>query len=129
MRLLLILLLISLTACSSQTTTDFSVANQYVANKSAYHLGINTVKKKYYTVPKIAQAEYNRCMEFGLRSMNVGEQCTWEVPNVSIGIVKLVQIDATGCHYFFNTMMYRGKHKNFQETACYSNATKQWRFQ
>lgn len=128
MRLLLILLLTSLSACSSQTTTNFSVADHYVSNTSAYHLGINSIKKNYYTVPRVAQEEYNRCLEFGLRSMNVGEQCKWEVPGVSIGVVKLVQIDATGCHYFFNTMMYRGKHRNFQETACYSNSNKKWNF-
>ena len=130
MKHLLILLLTSLTlgACSSQGT-NFSVATQYQPNNSAYALGINHIKQSYYTVPRVAQAEYNRCVEFALRSMQVGEQCTWEVPGNSIGIVKLVQIDATGCHYLFNTMMYRGKQKNFQETACYSNSSKKWMFQ
>ena len=76
----------------------------------------------------IAQAEYNRCVDFALREMQVGEQCTWEVPGNSIGVVKLVQIDATGCHYMFNTMMYRGKQKHFQETACYNSSAKRWKF-
>ena len=40
--------------------------------------------------------------------------------HVSAGIVKLVQIDATGCHYLFNTMLYKNKQKHWQETACYS---------
>lgn len=126
--LILILTSLALGACSSQTT-NFSVATQYQPNTSAYALGINHIKQSYYTVPRIAQAEYNRCVEFALRSMQVGEQCTWEVPGNSIGIVKLVQIDATGCHYLFNTMMYKGKQKNFQETACYSNSSKKWMFQ
>ena len=129
MRLLLILLSISfLTGCASNGT-DFSVATQYQPNQSAYDLGFNAIKKNFYTVPRIAQTEYTRCTSFALRSMQVGEQCTWEVPGTAIGIVKLVQIDATGCHYMFNTMMYRNKQKNWQETACYNGSTKRWSFQ
>ena len=116
-----------LSACVSNSN-EFSVAQQYQRNTSAYDLGFNAVKKNYYKVPRVAQAEYNRCVDFALRSMQVGEQCTWEVPGNSIGIVKLVQIDATGCHYMYNTMMYRGKQKQFQETACYNGSMKQWRF-
>ena len=131
MKHLLILVLISLTlgACSSQHANNVTVATQYQPNTSATAMVINSYKSAYYTIPKVAQGEYNRCVEFALRSMQVGEQCKWEVPGNSVGIVKLVQIDATGCHYLFNTIMYRGKHKNFQETACYSNASKKWRFQ
>jgi len=128
MRHLLILLSISLlAACSSTPGTDFSVAN-YQPNRSVYDLGINIAKKQYYTVPREARIEYTRCVDFALRSMQVGEQCKWEVPGNSIGIVKLVQIDATGCHTMFNTMMYRGKQKNWQETACYNGSTKRWKF-
>ena len=129
MRLLLILILTSvLGACSSQTSR-VSVATQFQPNTSAYSLGINHFKNVYYTVPKVAMQEYNHCVDFTLRELQAGEQCKWEVPGVAIGIVKLVQIDATGCHYMFNTMMYRNKQKNWQETACYSASTKQWRFQ
>ncbi len=128
MRHLLILLSISMLSACVSNSNDFSVAQQYQRNTSAYDLGFNAVKKNYYKVPRVAQAEYNRCVDFALRSMQVGEQCTWEVPGNSIGIVKLVQIDATGCHYMYNTMMYRGKQKQFQETACYNGSMKQWRF-
>ena len=129
MRRLLIPLLISfLTACSSTSNTSFSVATNYQPNRSAYDLGFNVVKRQYYTVPQVARAEYTRCVDFALRSMQVGEQCKWQVPGNSIGIVKLVQIDATGCHMMFNTMMYRGKQKNWQETACYNGSTKIWKF-
>lgn len=127
---LLILLLISITlgACSSNTT-NMSVATQYQPNTSAMAFGINQIKKHHYTVPRVAKHEYNRCVGFALRDMRPGEQCTWEVPGTSIGIVKLVQIDATGCHYLFNTMIYRNKQKQWQETACYSMSNKKWMFQ
>jgi hypothetical protein len=129
MRHLLILLSISfLTACSSTPRTDYSVATDYQPNKSAYDLGFNIIKRHYYTVPKEARAEYTTCVDYALREMQVGEQCKWEVPGQAIGIVKLVQIDATGCHMMFNTMMYRGKQKNWQETACYNGSTKRWKF-
>ena len=128
MRHLLILISISLLSACASNGTNFSVATQFQANRSAYDLGFNTFKKEYYTVPQVAQAEYARCVDFALREMQVGEQCTWEVPGNSIGIVKLVQIDATGCHYMFNTMMYRGKQKQFQETACYNGSAKRWNF-
>lgn len=129
MRLLLILLSISFLGACSTNGTNFSVATQYQPNRSASALGLNYFKKTYYTIPREAQAEYGRCVDFALRNMQVGEQCTWEVPGNSIGIVKLVQVDATGCHYMFNTMIYRGKQKNFQETACYSHSNKKWQFQ
>lgn len=125
---ILLFLLSSLSACSSNQT-NFSTATQYQPNTGAYALGLNMFKKSYYTVPRVAQAEYDRCVSFALREMSVGQECTWEVPGNSIGIVKLVQIDATGCHYLFNTMRYRGKQKNFQETACYSHSNKKWMFQ
>ena len=128
MRHLVILLSIILLSACSSTGTDFSVATNYQLNRSAYDLGINIVKRHYYTVPREARIEYTRCVDFALRSMQVGEQCKWEVPGNSIGIVKLVQIDATGCHMMFNTMMYRGKQKNWQETACYNGSTKRWKF-
>ena len=129
MKHLLILLSISvLTACSSNST-NFSVATQYQPNQSAYDIGFNAIKKKFYTVPRVAQAEYTRCTSFALRSMQVGEQCSWEVPGTAIGIVKLVQIDAAGCHYMFNTMMYKNKQRNWQETACYNGSTNRWNFQ
>jgi hypothetical protein len=131
MKRLLIPLLISLAlgACSSNNTTNMSVATQYQPNTGAFALGMNKFKKSYYTVPRVAQLEYDRCVGFVLREMSVGQQCTWEVPGNSIGIVKLVQIDATGCHYMFNTMRYRGKQKQWQETACYNHSNKKWIFQ
>ncbi len=127
MKHLLILLLTSLlVGCNSYTNTTYSVATQYQQPSSMTAISFNTIKKHHYTVPRVAQAEYNRCVDFALRSMQVGEQCKWEVPGQAVGIVKLVKIDAPGCHYMFNTMMYKGKQKNFQKTACYNNATKHW---
>ena len=86
MKRLLILLLISLSvgACSATNSTDFSVASQYQPNTGAYALGLNAFKKNYYTVPNVAQQEFDRCVSFVLRDMQVGEQCTWEVPGNSI---------------------------------------------
>jgi hypothetical protein len=130
MRLLIPLLIsLALGACSSNNTTDFSVASQYQPNTSAYALGLNAYKKHRYTPPRSAQVEFDRCVGFVLRDMQVGEQCKWEVPGNSIGIVKLVQVDANGCHYMFNTMLYKGKQKQWQEIACYSYNTKKWKFQ
>jgi phage-related protein len=96
MKRLLILLLISLSvgACSATNSTDFSVASQYQPNTGAYALGLNAFKKNYYTVPNVAQQEFDRCVSFVLRDMQVGEQCTWEVPDNSIGIVKQCVIEA-----------------------------------
>tara|TARA_R110000851_G_scaffold323191_1_gene489679 strand:- start:288 stop:680 length:393 start_codon:yes stop_codon:yes gene_type:complete len=129
MKHLLILLSISfLAGCASNGATNFSVATQFQPNRSVAAIGFNIAKKHYYEVPRSAQQEYTRCTSFALRSMQVGEQCTWEDPGTAIGIVKLVKIDATGCHYMFNTMMYKNKQKNWQETACYSYGSKQWKF-
>ena len=120
-----------MTACSSTPRTDFSVATNYQPHRSAYDLGINFTRKHYYTVPQNARIEYNNCLEFALRNMQVGEECKWQTLTPrgvdATGIVKLVQIDATGCHYLFNSMWYRGKEKLWQVTACYNGSTKRWK--
>lgn len=129
MRHFLILVLISLVSACSSSGNNFSVATQYQPATNSTAIGINLFKEYYYTVPPEGRREYNRCVDFALNSMQVGESCKWEVPGSSIGVVKLVQIDANSCHYMFNTMMYKNKQRHWQETACYSHSNNKWIFQ
>lgn len=125
MKLLLILILISVSGCSS-TSNNWSVANQYNPVKSTWDLGYNLSKKSYYTVPEQSRLEHKRCVDFALREMSVGESCQWNHPYHAQGIVQLVKIDANNCHYLFNTMEYKGKTKHWQSTACYKRNIRKW---
>jgi len=128
MRLLLIPLLISvLTACSQHSPATYTVAPEYIPNNSTGAFFVNRFKSAYRTLPEDAQAEHKSCTDFLLRNGNPGEQCKWQTYE-SIGIVKLVQIDAQQCHYFLNTMHYKGREKRFQQTACYSSVNESWIF-
>lgn len=122
MRLLLIPLLISLTACGA-TTNTWSVNQEYNSNVSTGAIALNLAKQSYYTVPYIARAEHKRCQDFAIREMIVGQECMWEVPNKAVGKVKLVKVDVNNCHYMFNIMRYRGKQKHWQTTACRSGSS------
>ena len=121
MKLLLIPLLISLTACSSSVTVN----DKYEPGLTSVSIGTNIVRNAYYRVPKHAMAEHQNCVQFALREMAVGEECKWQAGN-AVGIVKIGQITSNGCHYLLNTIYYRNKPKYFQENYCYNSAQKQW---
>lgn len=121
MKLLLIPLLISLTAC----TTGLTVNNRYQHTGSVVDLGVNISRDWYYTVPRHAMREHQRCVDFALREMSAGEECKWQAGN-AMGIVKLAKINPDGCHTMLNTLYYKHQPKYFQENYCYNSAQNQW---
>lgn len=123
MRLLLILTLISLTACSGVVTTADNL-QPVVSSPSAM---INFTKSYYYAVPKVAQKEHQQCADFAIRELQIGETCRWD-KGKAVGFVKLVKIDSNQCHYMYNTIYYKNKPKYWQTKACYSNSSGKWRY-
>lgn len=113
MRLLLIPILISLTACGSGMTVN----SKYQHTGSVVDLGVNLSRDLYYTVPRNSMREHQRCVDFALREMSAGEECKWQTSS-AIGIVKLAKIDSNGCHTMLNTLYYKNKPKYFQEIYC-----------
>lgn len=122
MKPLLILLLISLAGCS---TSGVTVNSKYQHTGSVVDLGVNLTRDFYYTVPNHAMREHQRCVDFALREMGVGEECKWQAGN-AVGIVKLAKVDSNGCHTMLNTMYYKNKPKYFQENYCYNSAQNSW---
>lgn len=122
MKFYLIPLLISLAGC---TTTSMTVNQTYQYTGSVVDLGVNLTRDLYYTVPRHALREHQRCVDFALREMSAGEECKWQVNN-AVGIVKLAKIDSNGCHTLLNTMYYKDKPKYFQENYCYNSAHGSW---
>lgn len=113
MKLLLILLSISLTACSSGVTVN----SRYQHTGSVLDLGVNLTRDLYYTIPKHSMREHQRCVDFALRELSAGEECKWQAGN-AVGIVKLAKINSNGCHTMLNTLYYKNQPKYFQETYC-----------
>lgn len=120
MRLLLILLSISLAACSSGVTVN----SRYQHTGSVVDLGVNLTRDWYYSVPNHAMGEHQRCVDFALRELKAGEECKWQTGS-AIGIVKLAKIDSNGCHTMLNTLYYKRQPKYFQETYC-QRSTGDW---
>lgn len=121
MKFWLIPLLISLAGCSSGITVN--TKHQY--NGSLVDLGVNVTRDWYYEVPNHAMEEHQRCVDFALREMSVGEECKWRAGS-AVGIVKLAKIDSNGCHTMLNTIYYKNKPKYLQENYCYNTAQNSW---
>ena len=43
------------------------------------------------------------------------------------GIVKLLNVSANGCQTLYNSVMHKGKTRNWQENACYNYESGTWR--
>lgn len=121
MKYFLILVLISLAGCSSNTITT----NDKYQYGGAVDLGINVTRDWYYTVPRHAMDKHQQCVHFALKEMSVGEECKWQAGS-AVGIVKVGRINASGCHSLLNTVYYKDKPKYFQENYCYNNSYREW---
>jgi hypothetical protein len=122
MKHLLILISISLAGCQS----SFTVNDTYQSNDNIVGLGVNFTRDFYYSLPDYAMEEKQRCVDFAIREMQVGEECKW-IKGDAIGIVQLAKIDANQCHTVLNTIYYKNKPKYFQENYCYNYALNKWK--
>ena len=121
MRLWLIPLLISLTACQ----TGVSVNQRHQNTGSTVDIGVNLTRDWYYTVPQQSMREHQRCVDFALREMSAGEECKWQTDQ-AVGIVKVAKIESSGCHLLLNTVYYKDRPKYFQENYCFNSTNTDW---
>lgn len=107
----------------NQSVTTFE---QYSRNGSVYDVMVNWTKANFYSLPDDAQKMQIDCVNWALTDMQPGESCRWDHRN-SAGIVKLVNVQANGCQTLYNSVLHKGKTRNWQETACYNHNSGTWR--
>ena len=119
--------------CSSQPYYGkISTANNYTQNTSIVDLAFNWGKHSAYSVPSAERDKHEMCVYFALDNLDLGQTCDWYAnDNSASGVVKVVSHSPSGsgwCTTVFNTVNYKGKTKNWQETACVKSAGEKWYF-
>lgn len=131
MKSMLFLLLSSLMLAGCMTSDrpynqSITTYEQYSRDKSVYDLVLNWSKANFYTLPADAQKMQIDCVNWTLTNVQPGESCRWDYGKSS-GIVKLVNVSANGCQTLYNSVMHKGKTRNWQENACYNHESGTWR--
>lgn len=99
---------------------------QYSHTQSIHSVILNWTRANFYSLPNDAQKMQIDCVNWALTNMQPGESCRWDHRN-SAGIVKLVNVGANGCQTLYNSVIHKGKTKNWQENACYNHQSGTWR--
>ena len=133
-KLLMAVTLISLTACNSTGPYygSYTTNQDYAPNRSVFDVIGNWGKATAYSVPAKDRERHERCVYFALETLDLGESCKWSSPdNSARGEVRVVSIYPSGsgsCQTFFTTLVYKGKAKNIQDTACWYPNIGKWQF-
>ena len=129
-------LLIASTLISGCNTTgssyygSLSTQTSYTETKSLVDVIANARKYNAYSVPRADRDKHEQCVYFALDNMDIGESCDWYSSSASgqISVVAHRPISNGYCTTLFNTVWYKGKTKNWQDTACKTGARQQWKF-
>jgi hypothetical protein len=131
MRSTLFLILTSITLAGCMTNDQpynrsITTYEQFSRTNSVYDVVLNFSKANFYKLPDEAQKMQIDCINWALSDLQPGQSCRWDVNN-SAGIVKLVNVGSSGCHTLYNSVMHKGKTRNWQENACYNHESETWR--
>lgn len=111
---------------------DMSTAAEHRVTRSSYDVFFNWAKHNAYSIPKKDRKKHEQCVFFALDNLHVGESCDWySNDNSSKGSVAVVAHRPQGsgfCTTIYSSVSYKGKSKNFQETACKSINHPGWNF-
>jgi surface antigen len=142
MKALVGILLIALTSACSSTgkdyttstqTTNASVQSTYQPSNGYVGILVNLTKWNWYRLPPKDGMKQERAMFFALDNSENGQTTSWY--NNETGTNGVVQILATFpqgsgyCRTVATRLMYKGKYRNFKETACKETGHTGWRFQ
>jgi surface antigen len=125
---------ILISGCASQQPYygDMSTAAQYRVPQSSLGYVLNFAKHNAYSVPAQDRKKHEQCVFFALDNLHVGESCDWfSQDNSARGSVAVIAHRPQGsgyCTTLYSSVSYKGKHKNFQETACKSINHPGWNF-
>ena len=125
-KLLMVGIVTSLTACGASNSyyRNMSTA-EYQNTNTVYDVVVNWSKHTAYDVPTVDKHRHERCVYFALDTLNLGEECEWHGQGSS-GMVRVVQIEPNTCRTLFSSLYYKGRHKTWQESACYQRG--KWKF-
>ena len=83
-----------------------------------------------HNVQRSDKDKHEQCVYFALTDMELGEQCNWYT-RTSNGTAQVMSYYPAGsgyCATIFNTVWNNGRSKHWQETACKTGSSNQWRF-
>jgi surface antigen len=129
------LLIVSTLISGCNTTTggyygELSTNTAYNKPNSVFDIVANASKHSAYSVPREDREKHEQCVYFALDNMDLGESCDWYSPgaNGQVQVVSHSPISNGFCTTLFHTVSYKGRLKNWQETACKTGARQQWVF-
>jgi|TARA_B100001248_G_scaffold131188_1_gene98456 surface antigen len=138
----LIILTISLflTACgatsqqysSTSISTGASTAQYYHSKNSMLGLGINYFKWTYHMMEPYDREQQQHAIFFALNNLQNGETTRWYNGNTGAkGAVQVAMTYPQGsgyCRVLMSQIYYKGKQRDFKETACINSVDNTWRF-
>ena len=138
---LLVTLIISLTFLSACGTTNFknssysqsaSITEYYSPANSTVAVALNAVKWK---TGMLSDYDYNLQKDavfFALQNLQNGEVTRWYNGNTGAhGAVQVAMTYPQGsgyCRVLMSQIVYKGKQRDFKETACINSVDNTWRF-
>jgi len=138
--LILSLLCSSLIGCAGsnkQTYVSHSVGssanNSYQANTSYVTTVTNFFKWQMHKLPKEDQLKQEQAVFFALNNSDEGEVIQWygnqdEGSHGKVSIAMTYPQGSGYCRVVFSQINYKGKTRDFKETACRNGPDQRWRF-
>ena len=116
------------TSASTYASTNTSYQN----NNSVLSMAVNMTRWKMYKLSQDDQARQERAVFFALNNLDQGQMTEWRNERTgSRGAVVIMSSYPQGsgyCRTVNSEIYYRGKTRNFVETACVNGVEPTWRF-
>lgn len=138
--LIILIISLGLTACGSTSqqfsTTSYSTGasaeqNYHPAN-STVAVAINYVKWSYHMMEPYDREQQQHAIFFALNNLQNGETTRWYNGNTGAkGAVQVAMTYPQGsgyCRVLMSQIVYKGKQRDFKETACINSVDNTWRF-
>ena len=117
---------------NTSQSTYASVNTSYQNNNSLIAAAANLTRWNIYKLPEDDQIRQERAVFFALNSLPEGETTYWQNDRTgSRGAVYIMASYPQGsgyCRTVNSEIYYRGRTRNFVETACMNTVENNWRF-
>ncbi len=136
-----LLIITSLTACTSggskrtydtSTSTVSSVQSTYQPADSYVGLIANFTKWQWYRLPDEDRQQQEQAIYFALDNIDNGESSNWYNNNTgttgTITVMSTFPMGSGYCRTVLSRLQYKGKMRDFKETACKETGHRGWRF-
>ena len=139
--ILLLALFSILGACSStknvQTyntsdTTTSSVQSTYQPSSGYVGIIVNLTKWHWYRLPAEDRMKQEQAIYFALDNNETGQATSWynndTGTNGEVFVASTYPMGSGYCRVIMSQIVYKGKHRDFKETACINSVDNTWRF-